>query len=105
MKLEYFSQGASGSAVATIEPAGAGASRLTISHVKAGPEDGKGVALRFKDFKDGTLIEGTPDPAVASPQPGGRIDDLVFKLGDDVTNPLVRNLGSNNTIWVEADGI
>lgn len=105
MKLEYYNQGASGSAVATIESAGPGASRLTISHVKAGADDGQGVALRFKDFKDGTLIEGTPDPAYAMPLPGGRIDDLVFNLGDEVTNALVRNLGSNNTIWVEADGI
>lgn len=105
MKLEYYNQGASGSAVATIEPAGPGASRLTISHVKAGADDGQGVALRFKDFKDGTLIEGTPDPAYAMPLPGGRIDDLVFNLGDEVTNALVRNLGSNNTICVEADGI
>lgn len=105
MKLEYYNQGDSGSAVATIEPAGPGASRLTISHVRKAPEDGEGVALRFKDFKDGTLIEGTPDPAHSMPLPGGRIDDLVFNLGEDVTNALVRNLGSNNTIWVEADGI
>ena len=105
MKLEYYNQGASGSAVATIEPAGPGASRLTISPVKAGADDGQGVALRFKDFKDGTLIEGTPDPAYAMPLPGGRIDDLVFNLGDEVTNALVRNRGSNNTICVEADGI
>ncbi len=106
MKLASSTQGLGQTPVGQIEPAGPGAARLTISGVdvvEGGSPDG--VALRFKDFKENTLIEGTPDPAYAKPAPGGRIGDQVFALGSDVVNALVRNLGNNNTIYVEADSI
>jgi hypothetical protein len=104
MKLENFNQGVPGSAQASIEPAGPGRARLTISHVKPSG-DGDGVALRFKDFNQGTIIEGTADPVVSKPLPGGHIDDVVFNLGPEVTNALVRNLRGQNLLSVEADGI
>lgn len=104
MKLEPFEQGAVKDG--TIEPRGPGRCVLTINNARMVKDSGdSGVKLRFKKFNDDSVIDGTADPQIAEPKAGGRLNQVVFELGSDVTNALVRNLGTENVLDVEVEGL